>query len=63
MLFKKYRIRNIMDNTYISFIDVRSIRETDVAKRAVSFNKKQGSAIVAKLQSNLEFVKYKLETV
>lgn len=63
MLFKKYRIRNIMDNTYISFIDVRSIRETDVAKHAVSYNKKQGSAIIAKLQSNLEFVKYKLETV
>lgn len=52
-----------MDNTYISFIDVRNIRETDVAKRAVSYNKKQASAIIAKLQSNLEFVKYKLETV
>lgn len=52
-----------MDNTYISFIDSRNIRETDVAKRAVSYNKKQGSAIIAKLQSNLEFVKYKLETV
>lgn len=63
MLFNKYRIRNIMDNTYISFIDVRNIRETDVAKRAVSYNKKQASAIIAKLQSNLEFVKYKLETV
>jgi hypothetical protein len=63
MLFKKYRVRNITDNTYVSFVDNNVVRETDTFRRAVCCSKKQGLAIVAKLQSNLEFVKYKLESV
>ena len=63
MLFKKYRIRNVTDNTYIAFVDKNIVRETDTFRRAVCCTKKQGSAIIANLQSNLEFVKYKLEVI
>lgn len=62
MLFnrKKFVVINQMDNTCVSYVSPTNVVEDINIRRAIKFSKREAVALVNKLHTNMEFVKYRV---